>query len=61
MKLNIRRHMRFVNPWIFGLCLNKKRGGGAKSVCGFEDPFSNSHTGKTRPIQLSFDAATQTA
>ena len=43
--------MRFVNPWIFFYDLllyyvSEKKGGGAKSVCGFEDPFSNSHTEK---------------
>ena len=41
----------------FGLSEKKK----AKSVFGFENPFSNFSPGKTYPLQLFFDAGIRTA
>ena len=43
---------------VFGLSKKKKK---AKSVFGFENPFSNFSPGKTHPIQLCFDAGIKTA
>ena len=64
MKLNLRRHMRFINPWMFflrpgfGLFVNKKEGRICMGIRGSVFEFSH---GKTHPIQLFFDAAIKTA
>ena len=65
MKLNLRRHMRFINSWMFflrpgfGLFVKKKGGQNLYRDSG-GSVFEFSH-GKTHPIQLSFDAAIKTA